>query len=292
MKRYIKASVLGILDSDEDTQVDIASTTDNPEVLSDLSNSVFDSVKIRVAQNPNTPLDVLNKLSRSKERVGVREAVAQNPNISETIMWRLLKDKGGYVSYILQHSLHDMKNLSADTIQQLLSDTSSAYLMPLAIRESVARSLNTPVPVLMQLLKTKDANSDRAYMLSIQNPNFPAEKIRELYKQCKSKSTQYNNNVLYAISRSPNVSSDILMDLWNIGNSRGWQLQFNIMENPNCPESHIRKVYNSKYWRNFELNISQNPNCPVDILEDLLERTDDNDVKNNIYEQLSERGLI
>jgi hypothetical protein len=286
MKRYIKSAVLNIIDSDIDTQLEVARTSEDPEVLADLVNSRFTDVQLEVAKNPNISLDVLDALSRKGVRV--REAVAKNPNISENIMWRLLKDKGGYVSYTMIRNLGNMKNLSTETIRRLLTDKSLSFIDTDALRNSIARHPNTPKGILARLLKTKNADKDRSYMTAIQNPNFPADKIRELYDKYKSEDSLYGNNVLYAISRSPNAPADILLELWDIDPDRGWLVPYNVVANPNTPEDFLHKIY-SNLDSTYDLALAENPNCPTDILRDILRRGANQTTINLIHKQLLER---
>lgn len=80
--------------------LNLAYTTDNPEILEILSEIDLRGLKIRVAKNRNTSNETLNKLSKDKS-IYVRGAVASNPNTPEDILRRLSNSKARYVNYFL-----------------------------------------------------------------------------------------------------------------------------------------------------------------------------------------------
>ena len=88
MKRYIKSAILP-LSEDYDTCSAIAHSDDTSnEFLSELSRSPYDTIRIAVAKNPNTPVSVLYQLAKDTS-VAVRNAVLQNNNIPKELEMQL-----------------------------------------------------------------------------------------------------------------------------------------------------------------------------------------------------------
>ena len=91
MKRYVKSAVMSISDEDPNTKYDLAGEPD-PDILRTLSEDSDDWVVGRVALNPNTPRQLLTKLS-NHHNWGVRYGIAQNTATPIRTLRKLSKDK-------------------------------------------------------------------------------------------------------------------------------------------------------------------------------------------------------
>ena len=96
MKRYIKSAICNFNDVDIESLSEYASSSDiSPEELTELAVHPHSGIRRDVAQNPNTPLKILRKLSFD-ESSDVRAALLRNPNVTDTIVKRLAFRSGMY----------------------------------------------------------------------------------------------------------------------------------------------------------------------------------------------------
>ena len=93
-KEFTIQYALGTID--EDTLYDMADTTKDKKILSILSKD--SSVRYKVANNPNTPIDILEVLSKDEDN-DVRYWVADNLNTPIDILRVLSKDENSGVRY-------------------------------------------------------------------------------------------------------------------------------------------------------------------------------------------------
>ncbi len=116
-----------------------------PEEFALLAKSHNNTTRIAIAQNKNTPQDILRALA--KDHVwNVRAAAARNESISQDILRFLAKDKNGYVRERVA------RNRSAPQgILRILAKDDHYY-----IRAHVASNKNVPVDVLKDLLEDED----------------------------------------------------------------------------------------------------------------------------------------
>ncbi len=116
-----------------------------PEEFALLAKSHNNTTRIAIAQNKNTPQDILRALA--KDHVwNVRAAAARNESISQDILRFLAKDKNGYVRARVA------RNRSAPQgILRILAKDDHYY-----IRAHVASNKNVPVDVLKDLLEDED----------------------------------------------------------------------------------------------------------------------------------------
>ena len=93
-KEFTIQYALGTID--KDTLYKISSTTMSKKILSILSKD--SSVRYKVANNPNTPIDILEVLSKDEDN-DVRYWVADNLNTPIDILRVLSKDEDSSVRY-------------------------------------------------------------------------------------------------------------------------------------------------------------------------------------------------
>ena len=121
MKKYIKSAITPISDEDVVSRMTIARVSDDPEILRELAADPDDDVRIEVAdnentpedvlrllaedsyadfavaRNPKTPIDLLEELSESGD-TSVRYSVAENPSTPPYLLYQLSKyDPSGEV---------------------------------------------------------------------------------------------------------------------------------------------------------------------------------------------------
>lgn len=100
----------------------------------------------RVAEDPNTPADVLTKLS-TDSFTSVREHVAGNPNTPANVLTRMSTDFNSFVRWDVAMN----PSAPADVLIELSTDSDSD------VRCAVAYNPNTPLNVVMELANDKDS---------------------------------------------------------------------------------------------------------------------------------------
>lgn len=130
----------------------LALESTSPEVLERLSkfkssdsNWAWD-IRQKVAENPNTPPELLTKLSSDREG-SVRIAVAKNPNTSPEILNKFSKLRGNSTYDLLRRYSGSNPNTPISTLKRLANDYDSS------VRLSVASNPNTPSEVLTKLAR-------------------------------------------------------------------------------------------------------------------------------------------
>lgn len=88
-----------------------------PSVLAHLVNCDIPFILERIAENPNTDMDTLRRLSRH-ERAAVRAAVAENTDAHSDVLRALASDE----SIDVRYSLADNANVPSDILQLLTAD--------------------------------------------------------------------------------------------------------------------------------------------------------------------------
>ncbi|MFA6927139.1 MAG: hypothetical protein WCQ69_09095 [Bacteroidales bacterium] len=110
-----------------------------PHILEVLSHEKSQTAREYVALNPNTPKEILEKLSEYHRRV--REVVAKNPNTPKETLEKLSQDKEDDV----RMSVARNRNASLDILQELSRDSHKN------VRAYVAMNPNTPKETLEKL---------------------------------------------------------------------------------------------------------------------------------------------
>ena len=134
---------------------------DKNEILN--SHSV---VRISVAGNPNTPVDVLMELAKDSD-CDVRKNAAGNPNIPADVLTELAKDSHS----VVRKNAAGNPNTPVDVLMELAKDSNCD------VRISVAGNPNIPADVLTELAKDSDCIVRR---YAAGNPNMPDCEAEEL----------------------------------------------------------------------------------------------------------------
>lgn len=89
----------------------------SPRLLEELSHSEVDRIRMRVAENPKTPRDILELLASDKN-ADVRVAIATNPSTPAHICYRLAFDEDPNVRL----GLADDVNTPIELLEKLMQD--------------------------------------------------------------------------------------------------------------------------------------------------------------------------
>lgn len=140
MKRYIKSDDNNSVDPfenfDSAYRHKLALRTDDPNVLEILSYDPVTIVRVCVARNPNTPLEILEELAKDTDD-SVRSSVAQRVDIPKELAVKLSKDRLWGVRWRLAMHTSDV-----DILRKLSTDRSPA------VRTSVANNPCTPTDII------------------------------------------------------------------------------------------------------------------------------------------------
>ena len=141
--------------------------------------------KVNIAQNPNTPVDVLTKLAEDDDKE-VRRNTARNPNTPVDVLRGLAKDKHDNVRWDVARN----PNTPVDVLRKLAEDDDNE------VRQSVATNPNAPSDILTMLA----VDGDWYVRLKVaENPNAPADVLRTL-------AVDENKYVRYDAVHNPNYS--------------------------------------------------------------------------------------
>lgn len=106
----------------------------------------------KIAEDPNTPLSILNKLSINKNQ-DVRKAVARNPNTPPDVLTKLINDYN-----FVRQGVAENPNTPLDVLAKL------SIMKDVDIRRSVAENPNTPRDILIKLRKDPSVYVRKAAM--------------------------------------------------------------------------------------------------------------------------------
>ena len=139
-------------DKDKEIRIAVASNSYTPvEVLRELSRDTNEGVRMYLAKNTNTPVDILEKLSKDKNEY-VRKFVASNSNCPIKILKYLADDResGGTQRQVL---------LNPNCTEELLRYMFRKYYNSLDVRSTLAYyadEIKTPKDILEQLAEDED----------------------------------------------------------------------------------------------------------------------------------------
>lgn len=223
MKRYIRSAIMDIGDEDKDIRKDIAkSSTNNTDILEQLSRDPDRKVREQVAKNPNTPPEILERLSKDKSYL-VCKGVAGNKSTSSDLLRKMSDVKYSPFSQYgwkadVWPTLFKNPNTPLDCRINICKESSYALA---DAKEVVARSRKTP-PELLDVIY--ECSGGEVLNILAENPSTPADTLRKLY----SDSHCYCNSEL---AHNRNTPVDILQEIFtkNIGDD---YLMEPILKNP------------------------------------------------------------
>jgi hypothetical protein len=227
MKIYIKSAIMNISDEDGETRMDIARTSSDPEVLSDLvamdprhtDTDVYRSIiialsnpnlsledmykyanaswdyKCELAKNPNLPDELLQKLAHDED-IDVQQNCLWNPNLPDADAERI-------VNSIKPDHLTWLANYGGNNPYMLIRI--GTYSTDRRALSAVADNPATPIDTLYLL-----GTSDEQWVLQSlgTNPSTPIDLLEQLL--------QHHDQYIRAWAiGSPNITVEMLQPLLN-----------------------------------------------------------------------------
>jgi hypothetical protein len=163
-----------------------------PERLEDFSTHDYDLIRKGVAQNPNTPIPVLQMLA-THPTLGNRRAVAQNPNTPTHLLHKLAVDSNTSVRSEVAKNLH-----TPLVILETLVDDESHF-----IRAALAKNPSVSEAILNRLFKDPEEDVRRSL---IDHPRISAQMIDFFVDEL-------NDSIRESIIQHPNISVQTLLKL-------------------------------------------------------------------------------
>jgi len=191
-----------------------------PDILKHLANHTDDHTLIRVAQNLNTPIDTLRKLSGKPQPL----FVARNPNTPSDALESLSKDQWVAVRLsvvqnpntsliVLKDLLNDTDTYVAQTAAEVIGERQGEYTI-----EAVKKNPKTPSSVLEKLAQTDPETV-------CEHPNTPPELLLEFSKSVKKR-------LRLGVAENANAPVSILEQLANDDDS---EVRQKVSLNPHAP---------------------------------------------------------
>jgi hypothetical protein len=231
----------------------------------------------KIASNPNTPLDILERFVAEVEAGQVEgsdrisassaflaRAIAANPNTPVSLLIQLLDiiDRSADESdriYVVS-AIAANPNSNADLLGQLSEDKD------LKIRRIVASNINTPLAILEMMAKSHvysviDGLSKNPQLQpDIQEAKSPNTKIEKLIELSHSP----YSFVRKEIEANPNSTADLLGQL---SEDEDWEIRRNVARNPKTPLAVLEMLAKSSDRDSFMYSLSKNPQLQPDIQE-------------------------
>ena len=162
-------------------------------MLTELAKDSYWCVRVSVAENPSTPVDVLTELAKDRDWY-IRSYAAGNPNTPVDVLTELAKDSDCDVRRYAAGN----PNTPVDVLTELAKDS---YW---CVRRYAAGNPNTPVDVLTELAKDNNCDVRRN---AARNPNMPGYEAEELQFMVKDTyvSVQGTTHIWYK-HNYPNVA--------------------------------------------------------------------------------------
>ena len=248
------------------------------DVLEILSNDPFDNdgtgsafVRKAVARNPATPIIILEKLAEDWSK-SVRSSVASNPSTPVYLLKSLTTYRYGMPVF---YALARNPSLPSYLLVDIAKSTND-----LMVLELIAKHSNTPLEILIELLKRVEKKWSSRLTISIaKNHNASPELINKIYldslEVSNSSDISFKGKHLYrqsvkirtAIAENINTPISILHELekeMNIG------ILYGLAKNRKLPNNFIKLLvndYSSEY--SIQKCLAQNLSVPIDILKKL-----------------------
>lgn len=133
MRRYIFADTVSFDDESRETQIALAKDPNTrPNTLAKLAEYNDFNIRRAIALNPNTPVEILRKMSRSED---LWNSVAKNPNTPEDIL-RYLGSPYGPTGNQVKIIVAQHKNTPVDVLVDLAENCLNDYVRLAAISNS------------------------------------------------------------------------------------------------------------------------------------------------------------
>jgi hypothetical protein len=267
--RKVPESVLKVLAKDSESSVrDLALKNSN---LDDGSIESFENpiaVKLRLAENPSTPIDILESLSTDGESIyyqgtttSLMAAVAGNPSINDSLMSKLVKSKNDQV----KKALAGNPALSSKYLDLLLAESRKKIASGKwdynnrGLEFGLARNPATPANYLAELIDHFDSWIVAAVA---SHPNMPPAKLAMLGKSD-------HQNVRQGVAANPKAPWALLQSLLKDTSCRWY-----ICKNPATRAEELIEIANQSIDEIVLSDIATNSNAPVKLLEKLAKNKD------------------
>ncbi|MGB6296264.1 MAG: hypothetical protein WBF90_08765 [Rivularia sp. (in: cyanobacteria)] len=240
----------------------------DPDKLTAMAESSNYDTRQRVAQHPNTPIHVLEKLV-DKENNSILETALSNLSRNSKTPDSTLQCLAQTADLKICATVARHRNASSMTLTQL------AKHHRWEVRTIVAKNLKTPRSTLVKLIQDKHKTVREA---AINNPYAPQTVLEQL-----------------DVLKNPNTSSQTLNELFH---SKWVILRQGVARHPNLDKNLLKQLAEDKISM-VRLGVAENPHTPSSLLELLAIDKDDEVVKavathpntsSNILEQLATLG--
>lgn len=278
-------AILKRLSADESIKSSVADNPNTPiDLLSELAADNNSYIRQVVASNPNASLDILSKLAED-DSWDVRKAVAENPSSSQDILLLLSYDS----HFEIQHASNHNPNIHPSVKETLrlaqASDTSKEKLSQLAlcsiedVRIAVASNPNTPSETLEQL-----ANSEYSRIVEsvLRNPNTP-NSILEAFVKKEFFKKLYVEDIRRSIAHNPAAPFNIFSVLSQ--DKSYYRVRWDVASNPHTPPE-LLIVLSKDRHKDVKGAVASNPNTPESIITKLSKSVDE-DIRMKVAENIN-----
>ncbi|MGD1912520.1 MAG: hypothetical protein ACFB2X_17225 [Rivularia sp. (in: cyanobacteria)] len=240
----------------------------DPNLLTAMAESSNYDTRQRVAQHPNTPIHILEKLA-DKEDNSILETALTNLSHNSKTPQSTLQCLAQTSDFKICTAVARHRNTDTMTLAQL------GKHHRWEVRTIVAKNLQTPLKTLVQLIQDKHRTVREA---AINNPYTPANILEQL-----------------EILKNPNTSGDILNSL---SHSKQVIIRQGVARHPNADKNLLKQLAEDNISM-VRLGVAENPHTPSSLLELLVVDKDNTVViavaahantSLNILEQLSILG--
>ena len=242
---------------DNKTYLAVASNLNAPKILLErfASSKLKENPKLKkiLATNPNTPIDVLEKLQG--ERPIVRQSIAANPSAPKYLLEKFANSSRD----ALRHALASNPKLPEDIVDLLARDKSSW------VRGALAANPNIPIAILMQLSQDRRANVRRTVAV---NPKAPNSILRESLLDLLQyrKKIDLKSAILRYASENPDRLPLLLEQIVKQIKQPSDLTRTIALWHPQMPVKVLEKNVRSFVWLE-RCAIAQNPNTPKETLQ-------------------------
>lgn len=290
--RKVPEEVLKVLSKDSNSSVrDAALKNSN---LADGSIKAFENpvgVKLRLAENPSTPIDILESLSTDAESIyfegkttSLMAAVAGNPSITDSLMSKLMKSKNDQV----KQALAGNSSLTSKYLDVLVSESRKKIAAGKwdynnrGLELGLARNQSAPMEYLIELTSHLDSWIVAAVA---SNPSLPPAQLATLGDSDDQhvrqgvaanpkapwallKSLSEEGACLWYLCKNPAMRGEELVEIANQSDDEF--ILSDIAKHINTPIKLIEKLAKHKdAW--VRLGVADNPNTPTSIREKILD---------------------
>ena len=219
-------------------------------------------LRIEVAANPNTSLEVLENLSKDGS-IYVRHNVGENPSASLKILEILSKDQRALVRGVVVRnpntSLEILHHLSQD-ISLYIQDEVAEVLMALAENPSTNPKILEELALTEDLRDGKSRSNIRSRVAA--NPSTPSETLVTL-------SRDEDSPVRWCVAENPS-SSQTILEKFAVGDN---YLRKHVAANPSSSQTIVEALSKDKD-REVRQAVGRNPNASLAILKALSQDKD------------------